>query len=77
MQYLPRSLDEAIKGSRVSIVAYQHGQGLHMLPFRGSHYVAVRHIGEQFEVFNDGDRFKESIDEWLSHREVLVLITVR
>ena len=43
MQYLPRSLDEAIKNSRVSILAYQHGQGLLNLLGDGANYVAVRY----------------------------------
>ena len=45
MQYLPRNLDETIKGSQVSILAYLHETG--------SHYVAVRYDMGQFEVFND------------------------
>jgi len=69
MQYLPRNLDEAIKGSRVSILAYLHETG--------SHYVAVRYDMGQFEVFNDHVSSIKSVDEWLADRKVLILISVR
>ena len=66
----------------MSIVAYQHGQGVHNLLNDGSHYVAVRYVGGQFEMFNDGDegqsRHVDSVDEFLLGRnDVLNLITIR
>ena len=82
MQYLPRSVDDAIRGSQVSILAYQHGQGLGNLTKDGSHYVAVRYVNGQFELFNDDpedSREVDSVDEFLLYekRDLLNLITIR
>jgi len=76
MLYLAGNLDEAIRNARVGILAYQHGQGLLRLADDGAHWVAIRHVGRRFEIFNDHVRFTESIDRWLVERDVLSLITV-